>query len=107
MSNNFVNDLEKNYKLKEELVDKLRHLTKNVDHISKKYSDFNKIRKRWFEIGPVPRLKDQILWNNFQHNIKNFYDYLKLNRTFKKIDEEHNFKEKKNYNPSGKKINRF
>ena len=38
MSNNFVNDLEKNYKLKEELVDKLRHLTKNVDHISKKYS---------------------------------------------------------------------
>tara|TARA_B100001057_G_scaffold436054_1_gene466810 strand:- start:422 stop:1915 length:1494 start_codon:yes stop_codon:yes gene_type:complete len=104
MSNNFVNDLEKNYKLKEELVEKLRHLIKNVDHISKKYSDFNEIRRRWFEIGPVPRIKDQILWNNFQHNIKNFYDYLKLNRTFKKIDEEHNFKEKKNIILQAKKL---
>ena len=95
MSDNFINDLEKNYELKEELVDKLRGLTKNTNSISKNYSEFSKIKQKWFEIGPVPRQKNQILWNNFQHHIKNFYDYLNLDRTLKKIDEKYNFEEKK------------
>ena len=95
MNDNFINDLEQNYELKEELVDKLRGLTKNTNSISKNYSEFSKIKQKWFEIGPVPRQKNQILWNNFQHHIKNFYDYLNLDRTLKKIDEKYNFEEKK------------
>ena len=47
-----------------------------------------------FKIGNVPRSQNLILWNNFQHHIKNFYDYLHLNRKFKEIDLEHNLKEK-------------
>ena len=75
---------------KEILIDRLKNLINDDISISKKYQELKKIQSFWFKIGPVPRTKSQIVWNNFQHHIKNFYDYLHLNRKFKEIDLEHN-----------------
>ena len=75
---------------KEILIDRLKNLINDDISISKKYQQLKKIQSFWFEIGPVPRTKSKIVWNNFQHHIKNFYDYLHLNRKFKEIDLEHN-----------------
>jgi hypothetical protein len=75
---------------KEILIDRLKNLINDDILISKKYQELKKIQSFWFKIGPVPRTKSKIVWNNFQHHIKNFYDYLHLNRKFKEIDLEHN-----------------
>jgi hypothetical protein len=75
---------------KEILIDRLKNLINDDISISKKYQELKKIQSIWFKIGPVPRTKSKIVWNNFQHHIKNFYDYLHLNRKFKEIDLEHN-----------------
>ena len=75
---------------KEILIDRLKNLINDDISISKKYQELKKIQSFWFKIGPVPRTKSKIVWNNFQHHIKNFYDYLHLNRKFKEIDLEHN-----------------
>ena len=75
---------------KEILIERLKNLINDDISISKKYQELKKIQSFWFKIGPVPRTKSKIVWNNFQHHIKNFYDYLHLNRKFKEIDLEHN-----------------
>ena len=57
---------------KEILIDRLKNLIKDDISISKTYQELKKIQSFWFKIGPVPRTKSKIVWNNFQHHIKNF-----------------------------------
>ena len=87
-------NLEQNFDEKKDLIEELKNLINQDTSINEKYNQFKKIQNSWFKIGPVPRTKSGILWNNFQHHIKNFYDYLHLNRKFKEIDLVHNQKEK-------------
>jgi len=87
-------NLDQNFDEKKELIEQLKNLINQDTSINEKYNQFKKIQNSWFKIGPVPRTKSGILWNNFQHYIKNFYDYLHLNRKFKEIDLVHNQKEK-------------
>jgi len=87
-------NLEDNLIEKKILIEKLKELLITDGSINLKYNDFKKIQNSWFKIGQVPRSQNVILWNNFQHHIKNFYDYLHLNRKFKEIDLDHNLIEK-------------
>ena len=87
-------NLDKNFDEKKDLIEQIKNLINQDTSINEKYNQFKKIQNSWFKIGPVPRTKSGILWNNFQHHIKNFYDYLHLNRKFKEIDLVHNQKEK-------------
>ena len=97
-------NFEKNYELKKVLVDRLKDLINNNESISKNYSEFRKIKEKWFEIGPVSNQKNDILWNNFQHHIKNFYDYLRIDKTLKKIDDKYNIKEKEKIIDQARKL---
>lgn len=87
-------NFEKNYELKQDLINRLRDLINNNKSISKNYSEFRDIKKKWFQIGPVSNQKNDVIWNNFHHHIKNFYDYLRIDKTLKKIDDKYNIKEK-------------
>ena len=69
-----------------------------------KYLKFKKIQLEWYKTGPVPRTEDGVIWNNYQHHIKNFYDYLHLNRKFKEIDIKHNKKQKENLIKKAKEL---
>jgi len=97
-------NLKKNFAEKKLLIDELKNLINHENKMSEKYLEFKKIQEKWFKIGPVPRVESQILWNNFQHHIKNFYDYLHLNRKFKEIDINHNLNEKKKIIQQVKKL---
>tara|TARA_B100001063_G_scaffold246925_1_gene288562 strand:- start:2289 stop:3698 length:1410 start_codon:yes stop_codon:yes gene_type:complete len=97
-------NLKKNLADKKYLIDELKNLINHDGKMSQKYLEFKKIQENWFKIGPVPRAESQILWNNFQHHVKNFYDYLHLNRKFKEIDVNHNLSEKKKIIQQVKKL---
>ncbi|MDB0069069.1 DUF349 domain-containing protein [Flavobacteriaceae bacterium] len=97
-------NLDDNLKEKKNLIEKLKSLLIIDGSINEKYNEFKKIQNSWFKIGQVPRSQNVIIWNNFQHHIKNFYDYLHLNRKFKEIDLEHNLKEKEKIIFNAKKL---
>ena len=97
-------NLDDNLVEKKLLIEKLKELLNTDGSINEKYNKFKKIQNTWFKIGNVPRSQDLIIWNNFQHHIKNFYDYLHLNRKFKEIDLDHNLKEKEKIIFSAKKL---
>jgi|TARA_B110000914_G_scaffold167579_1_gene148173 hypothetical protein len=98
------NDLSKNLKLKQDLINKLKELINLDTKINEKYLRFKEIQNEWFKIGPVPRVQNIIIWNTFQHHNKNFYDYLHLNRKFKEIDIKYNLDQKKITIEQGKKL---
>ncbi len=87
-------DLKKNLDSKKVLIENLKNLINLDNKMNEKYLEFKKIQDEWFKIGPVPRVDNGIQWNNFQHHIKNFYDYLHLNRKFKEIDVKYNLEQK-------------
>ena len=87
-------NLNKNLVEKKKLIERLKSLINLDTKMNEKYLDFKEIQKKWFNIGPVSRKENSIIWNNFQHHIKNFYDYLHLNRKFKEIDLKHNEEQK-------------
>ena len=88
-------DLSKNLKIKKDLINKLKELINLDMKMNEKYLGFKDIQNQWFKTGAVPRADNVILWNTFQHHIKNFYDYLHLNRKFKEIDVKYNLEQKK------------
>ncbi|MDA1019643.1 MAG: DUF349 domain-containing protein [Bacteroidetes bacterium] len=97
-------DLSKNLKTKQDLINKLKELINLDIKMNEKYLGFKKIQNDWFKTGSVPRANNTIIWNTFQHHIKNFYDYLHLNRKFKEIDVKYNLEQKKETIEQAKKL---
>ena len=97
-------DLSKNLKLKQNLINELKELINLDTTMNEKYLGFKEVQNKWFKIGPVPRTQNIIIWNTFQHHIKNFYDYLHLNRKFKEIDIKYNLDKKKETIEQAKKL---
>ena len=97
-------DLKKNLEKKKHLIDSLKNLICLDNKMTDKYLKFKKIQLEWYKTGPVPRTEDGVIWNNYQHHIKNFYDYLHLNRKFKEIDIKHNKKQKENIIKQAKEL---
>ena len=79
-------DLKENLEKKKLLIDSLKNLIFLDNKMTDKYLKFKRVQEKWNKTGPVPRTEDGVIWNNYQHHIKNFYDYLHLNRKFKEID---------------------
>ena len=97
-------DLNKNLDEKKKLIERLKNLINLDITMNEKYLEFKELQKKWFNIGPISRRENSIIWNNFQHHIKNFYDYLHLNRKFKEIDIKHNLEQKEIIINQGKEL---
>ena len=97
-------DLKENLEKKRLLIDSLKNLICLDNKMTDKYLKFKRIQEKWNKTGPVPRTEDGVIWNNYQHHIKNFYDYLHLNRKFKEIDIKHNKKQKENLIKKAKEL---
>jgi len=97
--NKYFKDLDniqnKNFEKKLEIIQNIKKLIdNNTDNFEGKYKEFKKNKENWHLTGPVPRSKDQNLWQTFRHHVERFYDLLHLNRKLREIDFKHNFEEK-------------
>tara|TARA_Y100000741_G_scaffold227662_1_gene173892 strand:- start:1178 stop:3307 length:2130 start_codon:yes stop_codon:yes gene_type:complete len=89
------NTQNKNFEKKLEIIENIKKIIdKNTDDFELKYKEFKKNKENWHLTGPVPRSKDQNLWQTFKHHVERFYDLLHLNRKFRRIDFKNNYKEK-------------
>jgi len=95
---NYYQDLSKDLKANLEkrlaLIEELKSLLNVEENINSTYKHFKEIQEKWFECGPIPRDKYNIVWNTYRHHVENFYDFLHLNRKFRDLDFKHNLEEK-------------
>jgi hypothetical protein len=87
-------DLKANLEKRLALIEELKSLLNVEENINSTYKHFKEIQERWFECGPIPRDKYNIVWNTYRHHVENFYDFLHLNRKFRDMDFKHNLEEK-------------
>ena len=93
-------DLKKNLESKQEIINEIKNLVSlgkddiawDTNTLLRKFLD---LKKKWYEIGAVPREHYNDIWNNFNHHTDNFFDYLSLTRNYQENDFKQNL-EKKN-----------
>ena len=81
---------EENYNKKQQIIDKIKTLLENPDDVNKSYKDFKNLQTEWNEIGEVPVTKANDLWRDYQKQVEQFYDTLKLNNELRAYDFKKN-----------------
>jgi hypothetical protein len=87
---NLQTNLQQNLTVRMALVDELKNLINPQNNIKDTLKQFNDLRERWKNAGPIPKDKYNHVWNNYHFHIENFYDYLHLDREARDIDFKHN-----------------
>lgn len=85
---------EANLRKKYEIIEEIKELINGQESINKTFNDFRELQKKWRDIGLVPQAEVRNLWENYHHNIEQFYDYIKINRELRDLDLKKNLEQK-------------
>lgn len=81
---------EENLKRKLEIIEKIKAMATSPDEANKNYQEFKQLQQEWKDIKNVPAERANELWRNYQHNVEQFYDLLKLNSEAREYDFKKN-----------------
>ena len=87
-------EMNANYKAKEELLGKLQALVDKASQGTPEVSEFKALQQNWKEIKNVPMDKVTALWKQYQILTEQFYDVLKINHEFREYDFKKNLETK-------------
>lgn len=91
---NLQTNLKTNLENRLAIVEELKELINPQENIKDVLKQFNDLRERWKNTGPIPKDKYNHVWNNFHFHVENFYDYLHLDREARDLDFKHNLEQK-------------
>ena len=87
---NLQKNLASNLENRLEIVEELKALVNTQDNMKDALKQFNELRERWKNAGPIPKDKYNHVWNNYHFHIENFYDILHLDREARDLDFKNN-----------------
>ncbi len=87
-------EMQKNLRIKENILDELRQLIDSEEELKKTYDHFNVLQDRWRAVGPVPRGAKGTLWNNYHFLVEKFFDKVNINKELKDLDLKKNMEAK-------------
>lgn len=94
LRNKAAEELEKekqnNLKRKQEIIERIKQLAASPEDADKGYNEVKDLQAEWKEIKQVPAENATELWKNYQHNIEQFYDQLRLNHEMRAYDFKKN-----------------
>lgn len=79
-----------NLKRKQEIIERIKQLAASPEDADKGYNEVKDLQAEWKEIKQVPAEFATDLWKNYQHNIEQFYDQLRLNHEMRAYDFKKN-----------------
>ena len=85
---------EQNLKLKLDIIDGINKLLEKAEDVNHTFPAFRELQAKWKALGAVPQEKAKDLWENYNHTIEKFYDYIKINNEFRDIDFKKNLETK-------------
>lgn len=91
---NLENTLKNNLAVRLALIEELKGLINPENNIQDIFRQFNDIRERWRNAGPIPKDKYNHVWNNYHFHVENFYDYIHLDREARDMDFKYNLEQK-------------
>ncbi|MFA6401639.1 MAG: DUF349 domain-containing protein [Salinivirgaceae bacterium] len=79
-----------NLKAKLQIVDEIKELVNNEESINRTFQEFRDLQQKWRDIGLVPQSEVKNLWENYNHHVEKFYDYIKINKELRDLDLKKN-----------------
>jgi hypothetical protein len=83
-----------NLKAKQAIIEEIKVLINGNESMNDTFHQFRELQKKWRSIGLVPQSEMNNLWENYNHNVEKFYDYLKINQELKDLDLKRNLEAK-------------
>lgn len=72
------------------IIEQIKEMAATPDSADRAYNEFKQLQAEWKEIKNVPAEQASELWKNYQHNVEQFYDQLRLNHEFRAYDFKKN-----------------
>ncbi len=85
---------EENLKAKRAILDKMKHITENLETVKDGYNEFKKLQAEWRKIGYVPKKDLENLRKSYQFYVNKFYDNQSIYAEFKELDRKKNLESK-------------
>jgi cell division FtsZ-interacting protein ZapD len=85
---------ETNLKEKLQIIEDIKTLCEKADEVGKRYPDFQQLQQRFKEITLIPPTHVNDIWKNYQLQVENFYELLKINKELRDYDFKKNFEHK-------------
>jgi len=83
-----------NLKKKLHIIEDLKNLISSEETLKKTYDEFKALQDRWKEVGMVPRVEINNLWQNYHFLVEKFFEKVKLNKELKDLDLKKNLEAK-------------
>ncbi len=80
-----------NLKQKQAIIDEIKILINGKESVNDTFQQFRELQKKWRTIGPVPQTELNNLWENYNHHVEKFYDFIKINQELRDLDLKKNF----------------
>ena len=81
---------QQNYERKLAIIERIKEMVADPDNIDKNYETFKGLQVEWREVGPIPAEHVTESWKNYQHQVEQFYDLLRLNHEMRAYDFKKN-----------------
>ncbi|MFZ4456354.1 MAG: DUF349 domain-containing protein [Bacteroidales bacterium] len=85
---------EENLQTKLKIIDEIKALCETADEVGKHYPEFQQLQLRFKEITLIPQTQVNDVWKNYQQQVENFYELLKINKELRDYDFKKNFEHK-------------
>jgi hypothetical protein len=83
-----------NLKFKQAIIEEIKVLVSGKESLNETFQQFRELQKKWRSIGPVPQSELNNLWENYNHHVEKFYDFIKINNELRDLDLKKNFEAK-------------
>ena len=89
-------ELEKQNNLEErkKLIEELKNLLNSDEPIASTLKSFKIIQEKWKLTGHIPQSQTKEIWNNYQHHVSKFYEFLNINNEFRQLELKKNYDHK-------------
>ena len=84
------NERKQNLERKMAIIESIKEMVSNPDDVDKNYDQFKALQTEWKEIGAIPADQVTDSWKNYQHNVEQFYDLLRINHEMRAYDFKKN-----------------
>lgn len=81
---------QQNYEKKLAIIERIKEMIAAPDDIDKNYEAFKALQVEWREVGQIPAEHVTESWKNYQHNVEQFYDLLRMNHEMRAYDFKKN-----------------
>ncbi|RLD50777.1 MAG: hypothetical protein DRI94_07790 [Bacteroidetes bacterium] len=81
----------KNLELKYQIIEEIKELVNKPETFTKTFNKFRNLQKKWNDIGLVPKNDVKALFDEYNKNIKKFYEYVEVNKELRDLDFKKNY----------------